>query len=77
MKLTEDLINKLLDTKNELQFADIIFSNKINIEEWQSNEAVFRHQQKLRREIDKTASRMSDNIVTEIWKHDKNSENHH
>ena len=47
MKLTNDLINKLLNTKTELQFINIIFSNRIEINEWQNCEMVFQHYQKL------------------------------
>ena len=35
MKLTNDLIDKLLATENDFQFMLLIFENKIAEEEWQ------------------------------------------
>ncbi len=71
MRLTNDLIDKLLNTRTELQFVNIIFSNRIEINEWQNCETVFAHYKKLHEEMEKTAVRLSDPIITEAVKRKK------
>lgn len=63
MKLTNDLIDNLLDTKTELQFIKIIFNNRIEIEEWQNCEKVFHHYQKLH---EKALGEFDPNIADDI-----------
>lgn len=47
--LTNELINEILKTDNELAFAKVIFDNKIEISEWQNNTQIYEHFEKVRK----------------------------
>lgn len=47
--LTDELIYEILKTSNEIEFANIIFTNKIQIQEWQNNQQIQEHFEKVKK----------------------------
>lgn len=66
MKLTEDLINKLLATKNDFQFMFLIFENKIAEDEWKKNDIVLRHYEKVNAKTLEALGKFDPNIADDI-----------
>lgn len=47
-KLTEEIKNRLLSTKNSLEFGIIIFDNRIAYDDWKNNELLITHYEELK-----------------------------
>lgn len=49
MSILESAVNRILDTKSELEFAEVVFSENIPQREWEKNDSVKAHFDKIRK----------------------------
>ena len=66
MKLTNDLIDKLLATENDFQFMLLIFENKIAEEEWRKNDIVLKHYEKVNAKTIEVLGKFDPKIADDI-----------
>ena len=66
MKLTENLIQKLLATENDFQFMFLIFENKIEEDKWRKNDILLKHYEKVHRITSKALGKLNPKIADDI-----------
>lgn len=66
MNLAEDTVKELLLTKNEFEFASIIFKNKITEEEWRNNRVINKHYKSIHSETVKHMERLDESVIKKI-----------
>lgn len=64
MKLTEEIIDRLLSSKRIMDFWKALEKYDLEEDDWKSNKMVLNHY----KELEKTAVRLSDPIITEAIK---------
>lgn len=71
MKLTNEIIEILLSSKRIMDFWKTLEKYDLDEEDWKSNKMVLNHYEKLYEEMEKTAVKLSDPIITEAVKRKK------